>query len=266
MRTLRITHNIIATCIRDYVHYPGRLAVDIMLVCARAGVTLLLYAYLFRYKGGSLGGTTFAPVAWSMFFYFALLMLHTREIARMIMEDVRSGAIEILFVRPINYVGYRMTWQIGSGLLSSVITLVVVGMILVLWVGVPAQMQWGGFVPTFILAAAGSVVVTLLLYTIIGLGAFWIEDISPLYWIVDKGVMMLGGAYFPVALFPPLMTACATWSPFGLAMLVPRTTTNAWATQWHFFLSVQAAWIVMLSVIVIMMMRAARRRVSINGG
>ena len=150
MRTLRITHNIIATCIRDYVHYPGRLAVDIMLVCARAGVTLLLYAYLFRYKGGSLGGTTFAPVAWSMFFYFALLMLHTREIARMIMEDVRSGAIEILFVRPINYVGYRMTWQIGSGLLSSVITLVVVGMILVLWVGVPAQMQWGGFVPTFV--------------------------------------------------------------------------------------------------------------------
>lgn len=239
---------------------------DIILLVVRAGVTLLLYAYLFRYKGGTVGGTTFPPVAWSMFLYFVVMIFSSRDIARVIMEDVRSGAVEMLLVRPVHYLRYRMLWQIGDGLPSFVIASLVGGSILWAAVGLPANMHWVGFVPTFVITLIGTNVATILLYTLIGLCAFWIEDINPIYWIADKFVMVLGGAYFPVALFPPLMTQLTVWSPFGAATLLTRTTTDAWLTDWPLFMALQWGWIVLLGVATALTAHNARRHLSVNGG
>jgi ABC-2 type transport system permease protein len=103
-------------------------------------------------------------------------------------------------------------------------------------------------------------------YTIVGLSAFWIEDAEPVYWIVDKSIMMLGGSYVPIALMPSYMQSIANFSPFGLTYLITHTAYPTWANDWWYLLGMQWAWIVILGLIMLVLFAKARRRVSVNGG
>jgi ABC-2 type transport system permease protein len=117
-------------------------------------------------------------------------------------------------------------------------------------------------VTVFILSS----ILSLLVYSVVGLLSFWIEDIKPLYWIVDKAVMILGGSYLPVALFPPLMYKIAVWSPFGASQFITHIVYETWKVDYIKMLGIQAFWIVVLSFIVVYMFGRAYKKVSVNGG
>ena len=266
MRKRRIAWKIITTLTKDQWHYRGRLIVDLFLIFIRCGVLLVLYAYVFRLKNGVINDATFVIVAWSIFFYFAFITLRLREITRMIMHDVRSGAVETIFSKPISYIFYRMMWQLGAGISSFVIVSIVGGSILCLMVGVPSTMTNLIFLLTFMSMFLGGVILTLLIYTIVGFAAFWIEDVDPIFWLVDKFIMVLGGSYLPIALFPPLLYKLAIWSPFGASFFITHTVNPAWSMQWVSMWRIQVMWIVICSGGLWMINRLAHRHVSVNGG
>ena len=43
----------------------------------------------------------------------------------------------------------------------------------------------------------------------IGLLAFWLEEVSPVFWIVQKAIFILGGLFLPIDFFPPGLAAVA---------------------------------------------------------
>lgn len=266
MKRPRLTIKILTTLIRDRMHYPNRLVFDTISIVARCGLLLILYQSVFRLNGGTINGTTFAFVAWSMFFYFSFSVLCLREISRAIMLDVQTGNIELLFTKPVSYLAYRMWWQVGSGLYSFLLITTVATCALALAIGFPPTMQTGMFIPTLLLTLVLGALLALCIYTMVGLLAFWIEDINPIYWVVDKAIMILGGSYLPVALFPPLMYGIARYSPFGASQFVSHTVYASWQTAWPLMVGVQATWIVVLSACMYGMFVLARRKVSINGG
>ena len=266
MKALRLAGKIISTLIKDRIHYPGRLLADTLSFSARCGLLLALYWYVFRWKGGSINGASFPPAAWSMFFYFVFMILYARNNARMISADVRSGSIELLLAKPISYFWYRCVWQIGYGVYPFLSIGVIGSLVLALSVGIPSTMAAASFIPTSILAFAGSLILTLILYGLIGVLAFWIEDINPFYWMVDKAVMILGGSYLPIALFPPLMYKIAVLSPFGASQLLSHAPTLQWAEEWPRLLAIQACWIISLGLALRFILSAARRKLSVNGG
>jgi ABC-2 type transport system permease protein len=147
-----------------------------------------------------------------MFFYFAFSTLRLRDISKSIMQDVQSGNVEVLFNKPVSYLGYRIWWQIGSGLYPFLVATILGSIALSLIVGVPATMTLPIFLPSVFLVFIGASVLSLVLYSIVGLLAFWIEEVNPVFWMVDKAVMILGGSYLPVALFPPFMYKLALYS------------------------------------------------------
>jgi ABC-2 type transport system permease protein len=266
MKKLRLANKIITTLIKDQWYYRGRVIADMILMFVRCGVLLVLYAYVFRLKNGVINDTTFAVVAWSIFFYFAFITLRLREITRMIMQDVRSGVVETLFVKPMSYIFYRMMWQLGSGISSFVIVSVCGSALLIWWVGIPETMTIGIFLPTLFAIFCGAIILTLTLYAIVGFMAFWIEDVNPIFWLVDKVVMVLGGSYLPVALFPPLLYKVAVWSPFGAASFITHTVNVSWQEKWSMLIGIQIMWISIGLVVLFMINRYAHKRVSINGG
>lgn len=266
MKALRLGANMIRVLVKDTLYYPGRLIADSLTTLARCGVLLVLYAYVFQLKGGTIHGTTFVMTAWSMFFYFTFLMFHLTEIARTIMRDVQSGQIEILLSKPISYLGYRMWWQIGAGLYSFVMISLVGGGALALLVGFPPNISLGLFVPTLLLTLALGIVLTLFVYTCIGLLSFWIEDINPLLWIANKTLMILGGSYLPIALFPNLMYRFAVWSPLGALNFVTHTVYPTWTSEWIMKISIQLFWIVVAGLAMWALFLRAHKRVSVNGG
>ncbi|MFH1838369.1 MAG: ABC-2 family transporter protein [Candidatus Kuenenbacteria bacterium] len=266
MKEIRLATKIIKTLIKDCVQYPNRLIVDTIAIIARCGILLILYWYVFKLRNGIINDTTFLFVAWSIFFYFSFSILRLRDISREIMKDVQTGNIETLFSKPISYLLYRMWWQIGSGIYSFVVITILATIVLFFIIGLPSTMTIGIFIPTLILTFICGVILSLFLYTIVGLLSFWIEDITPIYWIVDKAVMILGGSYLPVALFPDFMFKIALWSPFGASQFVTHTVYKTWQTNWYQLIGIQLFWIILLGLIIYFMFKKAKKKVSVNGG
>ena len=266
MKELRLAKKILKTLIKDRIQYPGRLFADTFGIIARCGILLVLYAYVFKINNGVINGTTFDIAAWSMFFYFSFSTLGLRGISRSMMQDINSGHIEVLLSKPITYLLYRSWWQIGMGLYSFIVISIFSTLVLAAIVGMPQTMTVGLFLPTFFLAFIGAILLSLCIYAIVGLLAFWIEDVAPVFWIIDKAVMILCGSYLPVALFPDLMYKITLYSPFGASLFITHTVYESWATVWHKLIGIQVFWVLVLGVVVYMMFRQAVKRVSVNGG
>lgn len=266
MKEIRLANKILATLIKDRMQYPGRLLVDTVGVIARCGVLLALYWYVFRLNGGTVKGATFQFIAWSIFFYFSFSVLRLRDISRLIMQDVQTGNVETLFSKPISYILYRIWWQIGLGAYSFLVITIVGVLVLGLMIGFPATMTSAIFLPTLALTFLGASVLSLLVYGVIGLLAFWIEDVNPVFWIVDKAVMILGGSYLPIALFPDFLYKAALYSPFGASQFVTHTVYESWQNNWYQLVGIQFFWIIVFVLLVGFMFKAARKKVSVNGG
>lgn len=266
MKAIRLGNKIVRTLVRDRIYYPDRLIVDTFGIIARCGVLLVLYWYVFSLNDGVINNTTYIVAAWSMFFYFAFSVFRLRDISRAIMQDVQSGNVEILFSKPVSYLSYRMWWQVGAGLYPFLVISLVGAITLALIVGLPATMSVGIFIPTVVLVVFLGTLLSLFLYAAVGLLAFWIEDINPVFWIVDKAVMILGGSYLPVALFPDFMYKIALWSPFGASQFITHTVYEIWATEWVMKVGIQVFWILAAAIIVFILFAKAREKVSVNGG
>ncbi|MFA6430159.1 MAG: ABC-2 family transporter protein [Candidatus Paceibacterota bacterium] len=266
MREIRLAKKIILTLVKDRIQYTGRLIADSLSIFARCGILLILYWYVFRLNNGLVNGVTYITVAWSMFFYFTFSVLNLRNISREIMKDVQSGSVETLLSKPVSYFWYKIWWQIGSGLYPFLVIIIVGAIAMFSIVGIPDTMTLGIFLPTLFLVFIGAMILSLILYSIVGFMAFWIEDINPIFWMVDKMVMILGGSYLPVALFPSFMYKIALYSPFGASQFITHTVYDSWKTNWYILLLIQLFWIIVLGIVAYVIFLKARKRISVNGG
>ncbi|MDO9399819.1 MAG: hypothetical protein Q7T79_04020 [bacterium] len=182
------------------------------------------------------------------------------------MKDIQTGNVEILFSKPISYLSYRIWWQIGSGIYSFIIITILATVVTALTIGFPPTMTIGIFIPTLILTFICGAILSLFLYTIVGLLSFWVEDINPIFWIVDKTIMLLGGSYLPIALFPAFMLKIALYSPFGASQFVTHTVYKTWQTNWYQLIGIQLFWIILSGLIIYFIFKEAKKKISINGG
>ena len=265
-KKFRLAKIILITLVKDRIHYPVRLLADTLSVIARFVVLIILYSYVFKLNGGTINNTTFVVVAWSMFFYFSFIILGVRSIAKMIMHDVQTGNVEVLFSKPVHYLFYRFWWQIGMGIYSFVIITIVGILGLYFTIGFPATFGTAIFLFTLPFVFLGGILLSFIIYSIVGVLAFWIQDINPVFWIVDKAVMILGGSYLPVALFPPIMYKIALYSPLGASQFLNHTVYTSWQSNWYQLMGIQIIWIILLGLVLFFMFRGAKKKVSVNGG
>lgn len=266
MKEIRLAIKTITTLVKDSIHYPNRLYANIIIVAGRMGILLALYWYVFKINNGVINGSTYLVVAWSIFFYFIFSNFNLRRISRLIMSDVQSGNVEIFLSRPISYLSYKIWWTFGLGFYNFVLIGILGFVALALIIGVPESMTIGIFLPTLFIEFILTSILTIIIYALVGLLAFWMEDINPIFWIVDKFVMILGGSYLPIALFPDLMYKIAIYSPFGASMFVSHIVYDSWKIDWYKLVGIQIFWILVLGLFLIWLFKKAKKNVSVNGG
>jgi ABC-2 type transport system permease protein len=266
MNTLRISNYLFYILWREQTLHARQLIVNMGTLLSRCGVLIILYSYVIAARPEAFGGATLAELSWGFFFYFLFLILGTRGISQMIMSDVRSGSIELLLARPLSYLQYRMVYQIGAGAYPFLVLTIVGGLGLAATVGVPEAMLHAAFAFKFILLATLGMFLSLLVYSTLGLVSFWIEDINPLRWIVDKAVMILGGAYIPVSVLPASFQTAALWSPFGAMYMATRLSMASGQAQWVLCVISQVLWIILALFLVRSVARRCFKIISVNGG
>lgn len=215
---------------------------------------------------GEVRGMGLAAVLWSLAMYSVYWGVGSRYIFRDISDDVKDGSVEMRLVKPMHYLLWRVAHRLGRQVPMLGQRLVVNISFLLVYVGVPnisVSPQW---VLTVLGLFLCGIMISIMVFIVVGLCAFWIENPMPVMWIVDRFVMIIGGAFVPIALFPSALRVAAEWSPFGAMMAFSQAFTPEFLVHAPKLFLSQGVWLVMMGCIVALMWRAAMRRVAVNGG
>ena len=265
MKKIRFSIETIKMFMKNQIQDKSNLFLDMFNMFSRCFIVFLLYGYVFNLKGGQINGVDYKTNMYSMFIYFCIMTLNLRKIDQHIMEDVKSGSVELFMNKPISYLSIAFYKVIGQGLYSFLIISFVGTLIMILTLGVP-DLNLAIFIPTFILTFILGQILSLMMYGIIGLMAFFIQDNRPIHWIVDKFIMILGGSYLPISMFPKYMKIAAYASPFGAINFATSSVYSSWNNEFLIRIGMQIIWVLVFLVLLSFVYKKAKEKTMINGG
>jgi ABC-2 type transport system permease protein len=127
-------------------------------------------------------------------------------------HDLRSGKLAYLLPRPISYLGAKFAEGMGTLLLNLAALGAVAFLFTWLWVGhLPFSLP---IFCTSIFLGILSGITALIFQILIGLSAFWLQDVAPFNWIWEKLLFVLGGLILPLSVYPLWMQKMAYCTPF----------------------------------------------------
>lgn len=184
---------------------------------AMLGVFMLVFSRLWTLvlDQGLLPGRTTADMLW----YLATTELVVLSFPYLHVEmeaDLRTGDLVARLPQPVPYAAARVA-EAAGGTAVRLALLAPVGYGLAAFFGGGLPHAPGGLLFAAPLAALGALL-ALTCSAAIGLGAIWLHDASPLFWIWQKLLFMLGGLMLPLQLYPGWLRDFALRTPFA-AML-----------------------------------------------
>jgi len=256
---------ITAVTLKETLYHRNKLISTVFISTFRLIMLALIYKYAYAYLGTTINGIDQTTAVWSIAIYHILLFTQFRSIFRTIKSEHQKGSLEVQLNKPYNYLVYKCFEQLGKGIPNLVINLVISIPILIVLVGPPPALTPLLAVSALLLTICGTLV-SAAIYACISLTNLWIEDAEPVFWIVDKAVLILGGAYIPIALFPPRAQTAAHFSPFGAPMFATKIFNPNFAYEWPSLLLMQVVWIVVFILLTHTYYKATQKVLAINGG
>ena len=182
-----------------------------------------------------------------------------------VQEDVRRGDIASQLPRPVSYIGAVFCQALGMLIVrASVFGVAVYAWAFLLTGELPAFTALLWLLPF----GFGATVLLLAIYVLLGLASFWVDDVSPLYWICQKALFIMGGLMLPLEFYPDWFRQLSAFTPFpsllsGPARLLSAATPSSQALVlapslllWHALTALAAH----------LVFQRATRRLQINGG
>jgi len=179
-------------------------------------IILLVFSRLWAVvaDSGMLRGLTRADLVWYLV-VTELVVLSFPYIHLLVEDDLRSGELIARLPQPISYAGARVAEAVGG---------VAVRLAFLAPGAAVAATVFGGFPahPAGLLLVAPLLPLAVSLGVVssagIGVAALWVHDASPLFWLWQKFVFILGGLMLPLQIYTHWLRVFAEWTPFG-AML-----------------------------------------------
>jgi ABC-2 type transport system permease protein len=211
-----------------------------------------------------IAGYTMVQALWYLCFTETVELSKTR-IFDPISNEVKDGTVAYTLGRPYSYMGFWVSRAMGENLVKILPMMVSGSLLSLLLVGpLPGFFRALPFGVTVIIL--GTLLGTLW-QVCIGLLAFWYEEVTPFYWILQKLIFVVGGLFVPIDFYPDWLSGFARFSPFAFSAYWPATTMVSFSIH-RFLVTVagQTLYCALLMALAISMFRAAVRRVHIQGG
>jgi len=245
--------------------YSSETVANIVFLFAVIFVFVNLWGSIFRATGSTiLEGYTITTIIWYLLVTESVL-LSTPNIAKDVEVDVKTGEIAYTLNKPYNYVLYRYMIYMGESFPRFFLTFMIGAIVLFVFMGMPSFSLLGFLVmiPSIILAFT-------LDYSIgamIGISAFWLEDVSALRWIYSKLIFVIGGMLLPLEILPKWLADISRMLPFAYVTYAPaKIFVDLSLSNIVNIFSMQLLWIGICAGILFVVYRAAVKNLSINGG
>ena len=256
---------VLRTAARQQWVYRAELVMRAVQMVLFMGVFMALWSSAFGISGEStLEGYSLVDIVW----YLAVtetITLSGSRIFTEISEQVRAGNLAYTLTRPLSYPWYQVANSLGSSvprfLLNLLTAAVVVGLGMRQVAGSPAGLL------AFLGMAALALLLDALVAVLIGLSAFWIEEVMPAFWIYQKLLFTVGGLFLPLEMFPDWLRRVSEWLPFQFITYVPARAFVAFEPGFVLrAVTGQLVYIVILTALVTLVWGRAQRRMVVHGG
>jgi len=245
------------------------------------GVFMALWSTAFGVSGrAELEGYTLAQMVW----YLAMtetVALSTSRIFIEISEKVKAGDLAYTLARPLSYPFFQVANSLGNSAPRFLLNLLTAAAVVGLGMrqgpvlspsaslGI-TSVEGAGSLPglaTFLGMAALALLLDAFLAVLIGLLAFWLEEVTPVFWIYQKLLFTVGGLFLPLEMFPEQLQQVARWLPFQFITYAPARAFVAFEPDFVLqAVTGQVGYIAVLSALVALVWRRAQQRLVVHGG
>ena len=211
--------------------------------------------------GGDVAGYSAVALTWYVATSEAVTIPLNARLVDEIGEDVRSGAVEVELLRPVSLLPVRVATQLGRSLPRLGVCLVMGGLLASVAAGAPPSLPALALaLPSMLLA----ITLNLVAMHVFGAVAFWLRETKATWFLYQKFVFVVGGMLLPLEVLPDALEAAGRVLPFAAMAYAPARLASGHAEP--YLLVVQAAWLVVLSALAVVVYGAGERRLQVAGG
>jgi len=233
------------------------------------GMFMVVFTALWSTAFASAGSSTLVGYAREQVLWYLVMtetiVLSTSRVFLEISESVKAGDIAYTLVRPIHYTAWQVAHSLGNSLPKFYTNLLAGSVVVFVFTGSVA----GSLQGLLAFAVLGTLALVLdgIIAVLIGLSAFWLEDVSPVFWIYQKLLFTIGGMFLPLEFFPDWLQRVAAWLPFQLIVYSPaRAFVDFQPSSFARAVIGQAAYLVIAAFVVHLVWLRAQRRMVVQGG
>ncbi len=251
---------------QSFYHKSGALAL-IFTWGFRMGLTIILYGAIYALIGRSaVKNITFDVAVSGMLFFAFFSIFGTRMLNRLINNEYKAGGLEIWFTKPLPYVLLKLAEAVGTNVPA------------IIGLGVSSIVYWlcahGDFTidHAALRLLCGAIlflqglIISVFIYGLVGLSAIFLTESKPIWFIVDKLIMVFGGIYIPIGFFPHGFRLLGETLPTGAATYASQTLYPDFFANLPRFALTQIVWLVVLGYSLFAVNRLAHKRLTVNGG
>jgi ABC-2 type transport system permease protein len=275
MHTLRRYGFVLRTAARQQWIYRGEMAMRIVAMAIYMGVFIALWSTAFAISGQSeLAGYTLAEIIWYLGMAETVILSASRIFTE-ISDAVKSGDLAYTLARPMSYPFYQVANSLGKSVPGFGLNLLTAAAVVTVGTGrLPILNLTGGEavgspsgLTAFLVMATLALLIDALIAVMIGMLAFWIEEVLPAFWIYQKLLFTAGGLFLPLELFPERLQRIVRWLPFRFIAYAPARAFVAFEPNPVLrMMGGQVAYVVALAALLALVWRRARRRLVLHGG
>ena len=233
--------------------------------------TIFLWQTIYAGKtdGNSIAGY---PLAQMISYYLVITVVDAltavNEDDWQIAADIRDGRISQILLKPIHYMGYRLTLYVSGRMIYLVSSLLPIGLFLFYHrdsLQLPAEIEvYGWFAVSTILTALLQFFTSFTM----ALLAFWVLEIDTFIFIMFAVEYIAGGHLFPLDILPEKIVNALIYTPFPYflyfpaSILLERTTGDALLAG----IGIQCFWVLIAFGIAAFVWNRGIRRYGAVGG
>lgn len=227
-------------------------------------VFVQLWRATFAAQGPVIDGYTLPEMIWYLVATEAIVLSLPRVHA-VLEQEVKDGDLALRLSKPYSYLGFHYAAFLGEALVKLAVMLLVGGATAWLAVG-PIPFRWEA-VPVLLLLYLTTHALNFFYSAMVGLLAFWVEEVLGIHLLFDRLKWILGGMLIPVELYPEAVRRVVDWLPFRQMIGGPAELFVHFAWEGALALLLQQAlWLVVFGLICTAIYRLGVRRVDLNGG
>lgn len=255
---------VFAIQLQSAMAYPLDLAARSLSIVLFMVVFFGLWRATYAAQGAdTIAGLSLRDTLWYLMLAETIVLSRPR-MAQQISAQVKDGSIAYLLNKPYSFLLYHAAASLGDSMLRMLFNAFAGGAVVWLLVG-PPPAPLG--LPLVLVAVALGWLIDFCVAALIGLTAFFSEEVAAFEWIYNKVLFLLGGLLIPLDFFPPWLQSVSKALPFAAAVYGPaRLFVSPGLEAFAQLLAAQLGWLAALGLLVALAYSRGTAHLTINGG